>query len=446
MALDIEKRAKVENEHLKVLYADEWRDVELNAYENIKIISAGANGVTLVGRHIKTWRNDCIKIYTPNPRNRNKEVSIEQYLKEVRKLALLNDPHVVTIYDAFDTSDGIHVVTMQYIEGKTLEYWLKEKKVCDETQDYTDRLYIARQILDTVLRYQEKGVIHGDLHLKNVLVDLWQRIHIIDFGTSHFAGHEESSKRESFFVYDMVRQILGPWFDEKYFSIYCPKSVYNKKIQKDVREKYPILITKTMLAYVNTMDLGLQLPLSSLNASDIVMICVELTSGIYIEFDYAIKTIWSKVLDKKIDINIVGQMIFENIDAHINPDELVLWLEPALTFQADLIEIYYQLMLKTRARWDVEKTKNHLFSQYNGQLGSDGFDAYMNTLMEADEPTYFEFMCSDTTYMGVEDEHYKMIMYEALLNCLGDLSFYNEIWIRLNERRWERKLKDLGVV
>ncbi len=107
--MSIANRAKLNNGILEILFDDTWRNVPLVDYADIEIISSGANGVTVSGIHKRTLRKDCIKIYTPNKSAGRHEVSIDQYLKEVRKLASLKNHHIVTVYDAFDVGD-IHFV------------------------------------------------------------------------------------------------------------------------------------------------------------------------------------------------------------------------------------------------------------------------------------------------------------------------------------------------
>lgn len=446
ISVDEEKkqRAVVKDGHLYVKYTDKWREVPLHDYIDIIVISSGANAVTVSGINKITERKDCIKIYTPNRSAGRKKVSIEQYLREVRKLSRLNEPRIVTIYDAFDVDKDIHVVAMEYIDGITLKEWLRHNDSWNYEQDYLDRLHILKEILEVVLYYQEKGIIHGDLHLKNILIDELNRVHLIDFGTSIFGKDNLSEERECFFVYDLVRQVMGDEFDEGYFTVKCPNNIFKKKcVRNDVRSKYPLLVTKTLMAYVKAMDLVLQLP-QSLEPPDIVELCVELTGGIYIDFDYAINNIWEKATDKRIGINTVAHIIGSNIDEHIIPEDIGLHPDISATLQEDLLEIYYQLAMMTRAKWNIKRIKENTLSRYKGCFSGEEYDSIMDTILAAKEVTYLEFMCSDTTYSRKEDEDYRVVMYEALVDYFGNLAFAQELWARLNERRWKRELSKMN--
>ncbi len=433
------ERARVESGRLSINFDGNWRKIELDDYEDISVISHGANAATVSGIHKRTLRKDCIKIYTPNLKAGRKVVSVEQYLKEVRKLAALRDPRIVTVYDAFDIDENIHVVTMEYIEGKTLNQWITDKTTWNKEQDRIDRLNMSEKILEAVLSYQQKGFIHGDLHLKNILVDKDQEIHIIDFGTSHFAKQGQSEKRESFFVFDLVRKILGEWFFESFFSVICPRGICSKKTsENDVRNKYPVLITRTMLAYVRAYDKLLQLPPSDIKPPDIVTLCNDLASAVYMDFDYAIKRVWLHI-GKRLEINIVASILYENLEENITPEIIDNKPEIMATLPMDLLDIYFKYSLLTRDQWDLNRAKEHTFKYSKGRFHEGEYDKLLKLIMKTEKSTYEEFK-EEIIEAGSDDSHMMQIMFDALEVHIGVLPFAQILWVELNERRWARQL------
>ena len=388
MGNEFQERAIVENNKLRVCFRDTWLDVPLNDYEDIQAVGAGANAVVVSGINKTTKRLDAIKIYTPNIKSKDGEVSIDQFLKEVRKLASINDNRIATVYAAFDITDSIHVVTMEYINGITLKEWVSEKRSFDEGQDTIDRVLMAKNILEAVLVYQEQGIIHGDIHSNNIMIDYPNRseefdkgsaenIHIIDFGTSLFSKEGQSEQRESFLVYDLVRLLLGKQLDGRIFTFCTPKKIYDKEIQNDVREKIPILVTKTLLSYINALDLLLQLSPSELNPSDIVELCVELSKGLYIDFDYAIKWVYNRI-EKRVDINSVAQILFDNICANTIPDSVDKAYVKKWNLYEDMLESYYKMMLETRNRWNIEGVKKEVLRR--NYFTEEKYYAYIDSL------------------------------------------------------------------
>ena len=54
---------------------------------------------------------------------------------------------------------------MEYIDGITYEKWLERYK------DKWKRINMLINIFEAIVFYQEQGIIHGDIHSKNILVD-----------------------------------------------------------------------------------------------------------------------------------------------------------------------------------------------------------------------------------------------------------------------------------
>ncbi len=142
-------------------------------------------------------------------------------------------------------------------------------------------------------------------------------------------------------------------------------------------------------------------------------------------------------------LRIVAHIIGSNIDVHIIPEDVEYRPELLETLREDLLEIYYQLALKSKDKWNLKRVKENTFSKYKNHFSKEEYDAIMMTIQEAKESSYFEFMCSDTTYDRKEDEDNKVVMGEALIDYYGDLRFFQELWARISERRWERKLNTI---
>ena len=184
------------NGKIKIKINDSWIEPQFERYENIEPIGEpGANGVVIKGTHKITKREDAIKIWLPRNRNGKEQVNEKQYLKEIQKITKLNDPRIVKIYDAWK-ENSCYCCSMEFIAGITYEAWLK--KNCD----ITVRINMLLKIFDAIVFYQSQGIIHGDIHLKNILIDENEEIHIIDFGTSIISSYEEQSiYRENFLMY-----------------------------------------------------------------------------------------------------------------------------------------------------------------------------------------------------------------------------------------------------
>src|SRR4029077_10754906 len=95
----------------------------------------------------------------------NDELAVARFQREIRAAAVLNNPHVVTAFDA-DSVRNLHFLVMEYVAGESLEGILKRTPVlpvataCD---------YIRQAALGLQHAY-ELGLAHRDIKPSNLLV------------------------------------------------------------------------------------------------------------------------------------------------------------------------------------------------------------------------------------------------------------------------------------
>jgi serine/threonine-protein kinase len=96
--------------------------------------------------------------------------------REAKALAALDHPHIVTIFSV-DEDDGVHFLTMAYVEGESLEALIPEDGL-----PVTRLLALAIPLADALRAAHERGIIHRDLKPSNVMVDREGRLRVLDFG------------------------------------------------------------------------------------------------------------------------------------------------------------------------------------------------------------------------------------------------------------------------
>lgn len=110
--------------------------------------------------------------------------------KEISTLAKLEHKCIIKLHTFCTTEENQIALILEYAAGGSLKDYLKEKPRLDE-DEAREILY---QILDTVNFCHEKGIIHRDIKLDNVVFANKQRtkIKIIDFGISGLFKVEKS--------------------------------------------------------------------------------------------------------------------------------------------------------------------------------------------------------------------------------------------------------------
>lgn len=121
---------------------------------------------------IKEVRKDGVKDY---------DVVCQGLIAETDILKRLNHPHLPSIIDVIDRDDTFLIV-MDYIEGKSLDHWLKK----DGAQPQEKVVEWAKQICDVLgyLHSRKPPIIYRDLKPANVMLKPDGQIMIIDFGTA----------------------------------------------------------------------------------------------------------------------------------------------------------------------------------------------------------------------------------------------------------------------
>jgi len=112
---------------------------------------------------------------------------IEQIKKEVSIMKLCQHSNIVKLLDVFETIGHIYIA-MEYLPGgdllsyfKTKKNKINEERVCQ----------IVRQIANALQYMKERGIIHRDLKLENVLLvdnNDQSDVKIADFGLSSLQG------------------------------------------------------------------------------------------------------------------------------------------------------------------------------------------------------------------------------------------------------------------
>jgi tRNA A-37 threonylcarbamoyl transferase component Bud32 len=150
--------------------------VVLGQYELIDVLGQGGMSVVFKGKHKMTDQEVALKILPPELAAHSQVKS--RFLEEAKALAALDHPNIVHLYN-FGQENGLFVLAMQYVQGRTWERMILEKKVLDWRTSVKATVDVLR-----ALEYAHgRGVIHRDMKPSNVLV----RAHdgmatVMDFG------------------------------------------------------------------------------------------------------------------------------------------------------------------------------------------------------------------------------------------------------------------------
>jgi hypothetical protein len=102
----------------------------------------------------------------------------ERFENEAMLMARLSHPHIVNVYDAGVTSDGLLYYVMEHVEGRDIAQVLAKRGRLLEAEVRK----IAQQVAEALIYAHEQGIVHRDIKPANVLVGPDGVVKVADFG------------------------------------------------------------------------------------------------------------------------------------------------------------------------------------------------------------------------------------------------------------------------
>jgi non-specific serine/threonine protein kinase len=106
----------------------------------------------------------------------------ERFVLEAKAASALNHPNISTIHE-IDEVEGECFIVMEYVEGKSLKEFLKEKSF-----SLKEVLDIAPMIVEGLNAAHKKSIVHRDIKSDNIMVTDEGLVKIMDFGLAKLRG------------------------------------------------------------------------------------------------------------------------------------------------------------------------------------------------------------------------------------------------------------------
>ena len=143
-------------------------------------LGAGGMGEVWRATDTKLGRDVALKVL-PAEMAANPE-RLDRFRREAMMLAALDHPGVVGVYSV-EESGGVHFLTMQLVEGESLDHLIAEGGM-----DIDRILEIGTAIAEALAAAHAKGIVHRDLKPANVMVAGDGRVKVLDFGLAKIAA------------------------------------------------------------------------------------------------------------------------------------------------------------------------------------------------------------------------------------------------------------------
>ena len=105
---------------------------------------------------------------------------LERFRRELNMARKVSHPNVCRVHD-IDEFEGIHFISMEFIEGQTLRDWTRSVGKLSTEQT----LSVARQVCAGLVAIHAESIVHRDLKPANIMLDRLGRAVIMDFGLAY---------------------------------------------------------------------------------------------------------------------------------------------------------------------------------------------------------------------------------------------------------------------
>jgi serine/threonine-protein kinase len=154
---------------------------------------------------IKTLRSDFLS---------NDPTALQRFRSEIKLARKISSRNIVKTYDIGE-SDGVHYLTMEYVNGTSLQdLLLKRKKMPGSAV-----ISIGKQLARALQAAHEEGVIHRDIKPQNILVQPDGVLKVMDFGIARLTERPKGMTKTGMVVgtpeYMSPEQLLGDDIDPR---------------------------------------------------------------------------------------------------------------------------------------------------------------------------------------------------------------------------------------
>jgi tRNA A-37 threonylcarbamoyl transferase component Bud32 len=145
----------------------------------------GVGATAVVYKAINTKTKNLVALKLIHKHILNEDIIKERVENEIEINKLLSHPNIVKLID-YNLDDNLPYIAFEYVEGKSLDKILKEKKKIN----IYETMNIWIQLLEALDYAHQKGIVHRDLKPENILLKLTSdnletaTVKITDFGIS----------------------------------------------------------------------------------------------------------------------------------------------------------------------------------------------------------------------------------------------------------------------
>jgi tetratricopeptide (TPR) repeat protein/predicted Ser/Thr protein kinase len=143
-------------------------------YEILQLLGEGGMGAVFKAMDRQLDRHVALKIIRPELAGSPNV--LRRFKQELLLARQVTHRNVIRIFD-LGVADGLHFITMDFVQGRDLNHLLEERKFAPE-----ETVKIVRQVAEALDAAHAESVIHRDLKPHNIMVTDNGKVYVMDFG------------------------------------------------------------------------------------------------------------------------------------------------------------------------------------------------------------------------------------------------------------------------
>ena len=164
---------------------NEYPETSVSFYKYGRLIGQGAFGKVNLGLNILSGRVVAVKSFNKQKLS-EKENTKNKIFYEINLMKKLNHPNITKILEHFE-SEKYYLIIMEYINGGNLFSFVKKRRKLSEKL----AKFLFLQIIKGIKYIHSKNIVHRDIKLENILIDVNNNIKICDFGIGKILSEKD---------------------------------------------------------------------------------------------------------------------------------------------------------------------------------------------------------------------------------------------------------------
>jgi len=158
----------------------------ISHYKILEKLGEGGMGVVYKAEDIKLKRTVALK-FLPQDLLCDSDAKA-RFIHEAQAASALNHPNITTVHE-IDEVEGECFIAMEFIQGKSLKAFIKEK-----TFSIEEILKVATQVCEGLNAAHKKDIVHRDIKSDNIMLTDEGLVKIMDFGLAKLKGVTKLTK------------------------------------------------------------------------------------------------------------------------------------------------------------------------------------------------------------------------------------------------------------